>query len=134
MAVDPTGKFIYENNFGSNNASAYAINATSGALTGVKGSPFKTGFNSYGVAVDPAGKFAYVACSGSDNVYGFAIDGASGVLRPLPGSPFAEGYTPEGLMIAPTARFAFLPNQGDSGRPQYFRLYHRLDQRHVDAR
>ena len=43
MAVDPTGKFAYVANYGSNNVSAYTIDATSGALKKVKGSPFAAG-------------------------------------------------------------------------------------------
>ena len=35
IAVDPTGKFLYAANNGSNNISAYAINPSSGALTTV---------------------------------------------------------------------------------------------------
>ena len=43
MAVDPSGKFAYVPNLGSNNISAYTIDATSGALTPVTGSPFSAG-------------------------------------------------------------------------------------------
>ena len=115
MAVDPVGKFAYVANYGSNNVSAYAIDATNGALTPVKGSPFAAGIGPYSVTVYPSGKFAYVASLGSDNIYGFAIDATSGALRSLPGSPFAEGYGPVGLIIAPNGRFAYAPNQGDNG-------------------
>jgi 6-phosphogluconolactonase len=51
VAVDPTGKFAYVTNVGSANVSAYAINATSGALTPVAGSPFAAGTNPVGIAV-----------------------------------------------------------------------------------
>ena len=60
MAVDPAAKFAYVPNIGSNNVSAYAIDATSGALTPVTGSPFSTGRGPFAVAIDPSGKFAYV--------------------------------------------------------------------------
>ena len=43
VVVDPSGKFVYAANEGSNNISAYSINATSGALTPVTGSPFVEG-------------------------------------------------------------------------------------------
>ena len=45
VAVDPTGKFAYVGNDGSNNISAYAIDANTGALTPVTGSPFSAGLN-----------------------------------------------------------------------------------------
>ena len=39
----PGGTFAYVANFGSNNVLAYSINATTGALTPVTGSPFTAG-------------------------------------------------------------------------------------------
>ena len=38
-------------NAGSNNISAYTINASSGALRKVKGSPFKAGAGAFGISV-----------------------------------------------------------------------------------
>ena len=52
----------------------YAINATTGALTAVKGSPFTAGTDPEYVAVDPAGKFAYVPNVGSTNISAYAIE------------------------------------------------------------
>ena len=56
-----TMEFVYVANHYSDNVSAYAIDASTGALTEVKGSPFGTSYGPYGVAIDPSGKFAYVA-------------------------------------------------------------------------
>ncbi|MGB8907873.1 MAG: beta-propeller fold lactonase family protein, partial [Candidatus Cybelea sp.] len=92
----------------------YTINATSGALTRVKGSPFRVGNEPISVTVHPKGKFVYVAAHISDDIYAFAIDSASGALKPLVGSPFAEGYSPKDLVVAPTGRFAYAPNEGNS--------------------
>ena len=44
VAVDPSGGFVYVANSGSANVSGYSINATTGALTALTGSPF-TGLN-----------------------------------------------------------------------------------------
>jgi 6-phosphogluconolactonase len=78
-------------NYGSSNVSAYTINATSGALTPVAGSPFGAGTLPLGVAVDPTGKFAYVANFGSGNVWGYTINAKTGKLTPVSGSPFGAG-------------------------------------------
>ncbi|MGC9237930.1 MAG: beta-propeller fold lactonase family protein, partial [Thiomonas sp.] len=43
VTVTPAGTFAYVANAGSNNVSAYSINATTGALTPVAGSPFAAG-------------------------------------------------------------------------------------------
>ena len=135
VAIDPTGKFAYVPNAGSNNVSAYTIDAASGALTPVKGSPFKAGIAPVSMTVDPTGKFAYAASFWSDNISGYAIDPTSGALKPLPGSPFANtGAGPFDVVISPTGTFAFVPN---AGNPPYveqcFGLYHRLDARHTHA-
>ncbi len=76
VTVDPSGKFAYVANSGSSNVSAYTINATTGALTAVPGSPFAAGTTPVSVTVDPSGKFAYVANSGSDTVSAYTIDPA----------------------------------------------------------
>jgi hypothetical protein len=50
MAIDPAG-FAYVTNEGSTDVSAYAINARSGALKQVPGSPFRAGIGPTGVAI-----------------------------------------------------------------------------------
>ena len=51
MAVDPTGKFAYVANSGFDNVSGYTINATTGALTAIAGSPFPAGSFPRSVAI-----------------------------------------------------------------------------------
>src|SRR5258706_7872210 len=90
VAAHRTGKFAYIANNSSNNVSGYTIDATTGALTaipGSPGSPFAAGTHPFSVAVDPTGKFAYVANDGSNNVSGYTIDAATGALTTIPGSP-----------------------------------------------
>ncbi len=62
VAIDPAGTYLYvANQFGSSSTiSGYAIDATSGVLTPIKGSPFPGGFNSNAIAIDPTGRFVYV--------------------------------------------------------------------------
>ena len=72
IAVDPTGKFAYVASAGygeSGKVSGYSINATTGALAPVKGSPFQAGTTPYGVAVDPTSKFVYVTNYGSEECF-----------------------------------------------------------------
>ncbi len=51
VAVDPLGKFLYVINYYSRDFSAYTIDATSGALAPLPGSPFAAGELPWGVAV-----------------------------------------------------------------------------------
>ncbi len=90
--TDPTGRFVYVTNFASDNVSAYAVNASSGGLTPVQGSPFATGHNPAGLAIDPTGSFVYVATFHSSSVSGYSIDARGGALTQLKNSPFRAGH------------------------------------------
>jgi 6-phosphogluconolactonase (cycloisomerase 2 family) len=89
------GRFAYVANGdsgGSNNVSAYTINAVTGALSPVADSPFAAGRGPRSITVDLSGKFVYVANFGSNNVSAFTINPTTGALSPVAGSPFpAEG-------------------------------------------
>jgi len=92
--VSPTGKFLFVANCGGGGScggtlpgsvSGYTIDATTGVLTPVPGSPFPTGSNSEAVSVDPSGTFAYVANAGSNDVSAYRIDASTGVISLKPG-------------------------------------------------
>jgi len=117
VTVDPSGRFAYVANGdlgGSNNVSAYTIDAATGALTLVAGSPFAAGTGPLSVTVDPSGKFAYVANSGffggASNVSAYTIDATSGALTPIAGSPFAAGTGPLSVTVDPSDRFVYVAN------------------------
>jgi len=107
-AVDPSGTFLFVANAngggtpGANNVSAYVIDANSGALTPVPGSPYTTDTLSVAVAVDPSGKFLYVTNGDppANSISAFAIDANTGALTPVPGSPFAAGANPQSIAVS----------------------------------
>jgi 6-phosphogluconolactonase len=121
LAVDPTGKFVYVSNSGTaeneflGGVSGYSINASSGALTAIPGSPFAAGTVPTFAAVDPTGRFAYVVNSGAagnlvPDVSGYTINATSGALTPIPGSPFATESFPLSMAVHPTGKFAYVVN------------------------
>ncbi len=112
--VTYTPKFAYVANQQSNNVSGYAINAGTGALTPVAGSPFGAGSSPASVAVNPSGTFAYVANAGSSSVSAYAIDASTGGLAPVAGSPFAIGTSPDGVAVDPSGSFAFVVDQSNA--------------------
>jgi DNA-binding beta-propeller fold protein YncE len=112
IGPDVVVQFVYAANYDSANVSAYTINATSGKLTPVAGSPFGAGTEPEGVAVDPTGKFAYVANYGSDNVSAYTINATSGKLKSVAGSPFGAGTNPTGVAVNPKGTFAYVTNSG----------------------
>ena len=103
--------------FGS--VSAYTIDATSGALTPVTGSPFKAGSGTTGVAVDPRGKFAYVSNYTSGNVSAYTINASTGALTQLAGSPFAAGRGSDGIAVDAKGKFVYLGNENSNNISAY---------------
>lgn len=97
IAVDATDSFLYSANQGSNDVSAYTINA--GVLTPIAGSPFavetavavpQPGF----LTVDVTNTFLYVANFGTSNISAFGINAKSGALGLVTDSPFPQSVQP----------------------------------------
>jgi 6-phosphogluconolactonase len=127
ITIDPTGNFLYASaSFdasasGGYNIWGFTINAQSGALTSMPGSPFATQENSqpYGIQVDPSGKFLYVALSNAGSIAAFTIDSTTGALTTVAGSPFATASTQftqtYKLTISPSGKFLYAFNlNGDT--------------------
>lgn len=110
VAVDPTGKFAYVTNSGSNNVSIYTINTTTGALTSV--GQISADINPSFVAVDPTGKFAYVTNSGANDVSMYTIDSTTGTLAPI-GTIAAES-SPTSIAVHPSGKFVYVTNSGSN--------------------
>ena len=126
VTVDPTGKFAYvANNFNGapgNSVSAYTINASTGALAAVAGSPFVAGVSPISVTIDPTGKFAYAANYGSSDVSAYLINTSTGALTPIDADPntagiqnFLAGTNPMSVTIDPTGKFAYVANSFNGG-------------------
>lgn len=110
VAVTPNSAFVYvvnNNSSSPGSVSGYAINASTGALTPVPGSPFAAGNGPVGVAIAPNGAFAYVTNTNSGNISAYAINAATGALTPVAGSPFGPGNAKFDIAITPTGAFAY---------------------------
>jgi 6-phosphogluconolactonase len=118
VEVDPTGKFAYVTNeyygSGPGSVSAYTIDASTGTLTPITGSPFVAGTDPEWTAFDPTGKFAYVCNDGSNNISAYKIDPTSGALTPIKGSPFTAGTGPNTIIVDPKGKFVYAVNSGSS--------------------
>ncbi len=119
VAVDPSGKFAFVANFGSNNVSAFTIDSTTGALSLISGSPFAAGSGPVSVAVAPPGTFAYVANQASNNVSAYTINSTTGALTLVGGSPFAAGSASTFVAVDPSGKFAYVPNFGANNVSAY---------------
>ena len=111
VKANSSGPFIYASNsypsYPTGSVAGYTIDAVSGSLTAVPGSPFMAGTVPVGVAVDPAGRFVFTANQGSDltnysgTVSVYTVDANTGALTPVSGSPFAAGPEPTSIATAP---------------------------------
>jgi 6-phosphogluconolactonase (cycloisomerase 2 family) len=110
-AVTYTPRFAYTGNLGSNDVSAFRIDAGSGALTLVTNPPIASGgVKPFPVAADPTGRFLFVGHEGTSNVQAFSINAASGALTALGAAVATGGANADGLTVDPSGRFAYAGN------------------------
>jgi 6-phosphogluconolactonase len=115
VAVDPSGKFAYATNSGSNDVSMYTIDATTGALASI--GTIAAGTDPVSVAVDPSAKFAYVTNSGSNDVSMYTINSTTGSLTLI--GMIAAGLSPTSIAIHPSGKFAYVTNSGSNDVSMY---------------
>lgn len=130
VAVDPTGKFAYVANTGSDadpaatfcgSVSTFDINAGTGSLTSSGGIVLAPGAANPGscspqwVAVDPTGKFAYVANEGGltpTSVSMYQIDATTGGLA-FTGVIAVAGRAVS-MTLAPSGKFVYVADGGSN--------------------
>jgi 6-phosphogluconolactonase len=83
LAVEPTGKYAYVANAGSNDISAYRIQRKTGALSALPGSPFKAGKRPVALAVHPNGRWLLVADHDAADIGVYGIEPNLGALVPV---------------------------------------------------
>ena len=102
LTISPDGKHLYAPH-AQNPGRIYGfdINATSGALSGISGSPFAATLNSAPLdsSVTPDGQALYVAESFGQSVEGFNINQANGALTQIPGTPVTVAGQSDALAI-----------------------------------
>jgi 6-phosphogluconolactonase (cycloisomerase 2 family) len=103
MAVSPDGAYLYAVDANANALFAYSINATTGALAPVSGSPFALpggSFQTQSIILSPSGAYLYASedptyssVTASGVVSAFSVNASTGALTLVTGSPFAATGT-----------------------------------------
>lgn len=83
--------------------SVFAIDAATGALTEIGGSPFALGGYTFGSRMDPSGTYLYVPDTDNKTLQVFTFDAVTGVPTEIGGSPVAVATTDfnNGLAFTP---------------------------------
>ena len=114
--IDPSGRFLYVVDLGTNSVNAFSINvdttsANYGNVTAI--GAVATGSFPLGAAITPNGKFLYVTDSDSaaSSISGYSI-GADGSLAPITitGTQLTTLSAPSIPTIDPTGQFLYVPN------------------------
>lgn len=138
QAADPTGKYIYvwsnDYNNGNISLSVFTVDASTGTLTEVAGSPFlvATGSSSSlvnlgaqfigrSITFHPSGKFLYASFWNyslpenaptyviDDYIYTFSIDPVTGALSAVPGPPiFLPNVSLNQIVMHPNGKFLYV--------------------------
>ncbi len=89
---------------------AYSINASTGALTTVSGSPFGASAGAGLALVAPSSGFLYETIGGVSTppgIYGYSIDSSTGALTPISGSPFGGSCSAANPTSPANGKFLF---------------------------
>lgn len=113
IVVDTSGSFVYVTLPAAGEVAGFSIDAASGLLTAVPGSPFPAESGAFGIAVNnaPGVNYVYVANQTANSISGYSINATTGALTPLASSPFAAS----GVTALVTDRLDHLYVYGGSG-------------------
>jgi 6-phosphogluconolactonase len=96
LIVDPTGKFLYVANQGSNNISTYSITSVTGFPVVITDSPFGSESQPSFLVADPNGKYLYVGNqTGSSGIQAFGV--SSGSLNSI--ATYSVGNSPTSIAV-----------------------------------
>jgi 6-phosphogluconolactonase (cycloisomerase 2 family) len=111
-------KFVYTANLDEEDISAYTINAATGILTAVSGSPFAAGKYPVTLAPDPSGRYLYVVNSddadSSADLSSYRISASTGALKALADSPLPLFAGADAATVDPSGRFFYVLDEGQN--------------------
>ena len=112
-----SGAYVYATNAGGS-VTGFSIDASSGALSPVAGSPFIGPISSQGAAATPDGQYLFVTSSRNNTVNGYVVDRSTGALTGMGLTPPYQacfgGYTdlqPMNTVVNSTGTVLYTQNQ-----------------------
>ena len=105
--------YVLDSNNGQNTMSGYSLDAASGALLLLAGSPFDYTGGGFAAAVDHTNHVLYVTSTQSNSIVPIPVNMNSGALS-APPSQYPTGGGPVAVAVDPGGRFVYTANQGDN--------------------
>src|SRR5579863_4003754 len=102
----PMQTFVYIGNHDSKDVSAFRMDAVTGALSPVTGSPFAMAAGPSSIVARPDGKYLFVANELASSISTYRID-SSGALTQVSSSPVEIDGNPRELAIDPSGRYLY---------------------------
>ena len=114
---DYGGEYLYTANFDGNSSTipGFSVDADTGALTVLSGSPFSLPVSNY-IGTDATGSYLYVTTSAG--LVGYSING-TGLLTALAGFPVASGSHAYSVTVDPSNQFLYVGNGGSANISGY---------------
>lgn len=108
IATLPGTSYLYAANDGSGTIAAFRVNAVTGYLMRVHGSPFMADGapgGDYSLAVSPNGKFLFATEENVTVIHVYSINATTGALTEISSSPFQTGASNQGLNVTANGKF-----------------------------
>ncbi len=111
VVATPSGKFLYIGNASSSNISGYKLNAQTGGLNELPGSPFPSGYYPSELAVDAHSRFLFAA--NNTSVSQFSINEQTGALTLI--GNFPSGSSETWVALDKSGKFVYAANNSPTG-------------------
>jgi 6-phosphogluconolactonase (cycloisomerase 2 family) len=105
VRVDPSGKYAFTVNSGTNDMYTYSIDQTTGVLSQV-GSPLIVGTDPRSLSITPDGKYIYIAEFNVNHLTPYAFDQSTGGITT--GSFVSVTSAPESVFVHPTGKYVYV--------------------------
>jgi 6-phosphogluconolactonase len=110
IVMNVAGTFAYVQD--AVNIYAYAVNATTGALTLSQAISGPSGVG--GIALDPHGTYLYAVGPGTNSILAYSVNASTGLLTLATSSPMVEQDGAYTISVSPTGQFAYtIENNND---------------------
>jgi len=109
VAVDPIGSYLYlavlSNNYTTASALGYSIDASTGTLTPIAGTPFTLSNSTGAFSFHPTGNFVYMANTNGASIDAYSVDRPTGKLTLV--STISTCINPTTVRFSPDGMFAY---------------------------